>query len=159
MSLSSKLQSRVTNARRKREETQQRHRKLYNIGAALGLTAGIAAFCYGAQTPTNSLPPVPTVSVEAAVPQPAAPPAVNINDVKPGTRCNPYVNGVYIGDLCGDHDSFAERAERISSSEETEAERVRGQALSYAAGKMLERCDRDWLPSTCAKMRAELGAN
>jgi hypothetical protein len=159
MSLSTKLQSRVTNARRKREEIQQRHQKLYNIGVALGLSAGVAAFVYGAQHPTYTLPPVPVTPVETPASEPATPPAVNINDVKPGTRCNPYVNGVYIGDLCGDHDSFAERAERISSSEETEAERVRGQALSYAAEKMLERCDRDWLPSTCAKMRAELGAN
>jgi hypothetical protein len=159
MSLSTKLQARVNARRQQREATRKRHRNLHNIGAALGLTAGIAAFVYGAQHPTYTLPPVPTTPVETPASEPATPPAVNINDVKPGTRCNPYVNGVYIGDLCRDHDSFAERAERISSSEETEAERVRGQALSYAAEKMLERCDRDWLPSTCAKMRAELGAN
>ncbi len=67
MSLSTKLQSRVTIARRKREETQQRHRKFYNIGAALGLTAGIAAFVYGAQHPTYTLPPVPVTPVETPV--------------------------------------------------------------------------------------------
>jgi hypothetical protein len=112
MSLSTKLQARVNARRQQREATRKRHRNLHNIGAALGLTAGIAAFAFGAQTPTNSLPPVPAVSVEAAVSQPAAPPAVNIHDVKPGTRCNPYVNGVYIGELCGDHDAFQGRLDR-----------------------------------------------
>jgi hypothetical protein len=122
MNLSDKLEARLQPRRLARqqlqEQTQKRHQKLYNIGVALGLTAGIAAFAFGAQTPTNSLPPVPSVSVEAAVPQPAAPPAVNIHDVKPGTRCNPYVNGVYVGELCGDHDAFQGRLDRAFAPED-----------------------------------------
>jgi hypothetical protein len=104
------------------------------IGIALGLTAGAVAFVSGAQHPSNTLPPTPAVEsdwrtkVSYSEPAPVASPIesapvdssmqlpapININDVKPGTRCNPYVNGTYVGELCGDHDAFAEKAERTA---------------------------------------------
>jgi hypothetical protein len=94
------------------------------FGIALGLTAGVTAFVYGAQHPASTLPPTPAITevsapVESAPIEPAEqslqlPAPIDINDVKPGTRCNPYVNGVYVGELCGDHDAFAEKAERTA---------------------------------------------
>jgi hypothetical protein len=73
-------------------------------------------------------------------------------------KCNPYAsNGTYLPELCGDHDPFADRDARTSRvPATTDAERVKAQSLSYAAEQLLARCDRDWLPSTCAQMRAEL---
>lgn len=39
-----------------------------------------------------------------------------VSNSKPATptKCNPYVNGVYVGELCGNHDPFSDRAARTS---------------------------------------------
>ena len=125
MTLSTKLQARVNARRRKREETQRRQRNLHNIGAALGLSAGIAAFAFGAQHPTSTLPSTPDwrTSVSYTSPtelsQPAPPPAAETAEATPEpTRCNPYVNGVYVGELCGDHDAFQGRLDRAFAPED-----------------------------------------
>lgn len=39
-----------------------------------------------------------------------------------------------------------------------EAERVKAAASDHMAQSLLERCEQDWLPSTCVQMRAELEA-
>jgi hypothetical protein len=122
MPLSTKLQERLNAQRLIKEQTRKRHQNLYNISVALGLTAGIVAFAYGAQSPSNTLPSTPAlesdwrtkVSYSESVPAeqlPQLPAPVVANDAKP-VVCNPYVNGVYIGDLCGDHDAFADKADR-----------------------------------------------
>jgi hypothetical protein len=113
--------------------------RFHLVGIALGLTAGAVAFVSGAHHPSNTLPPTPIVEsdwrtkVSYSESAPVASP-VESAPIEPVPAQQP--------------------AETYD-----EAERVKALALSHAAEKMLERCDRDWLPSTCAKMRAELGAN
>jgi hypothetical protein len=104
------------------------------FGIALGLTAGVTAFVSGAQHPSNTLPPTPAVApdwrTKVSYSEPVSVESVPVTQ-QPAAPAETY----------------------------DEAERVKALALSHAADKMLERCDRDWLPSTCAKMRAELGVN
>jgi hypothetical protein len=143
MSLSTKLQSKLTVSRQQRQNRQQareqQQKRLFTVGVALGLTAGITAFVSGAQHPSNTLPPTPIVEsdwrtkVSYSESAPVASP-VESAPIEPVPAQQP--------------------AETYD-----EAERVKALALSHAAEKMLERCDRDWFPSTCAKMRAELGVN
>ncbi len=127
------------------------------------IVAGLALALIGVTLIAHSKRPqayvAAPVAPSVATPVATAPdPGINFHAVKPGQKCVPYAsNGTYLPELCGDHDAFRAKAERTARPPATtEVERVKAQALSYAAEKMLERCDRDWLPSTCAEMRAEL---
>lgn len=174
VTLSDRLQTKLDSARAQRAFSAQPQprafSRLHAIGLGIGLLMGGGAFLYGAQTPSNTLPATPVVAAEpttdwrtkiseatpADLTQPT-PVAVSATAAKP-VRCNPYAsNGTYLPELCGDHDPFADRAARTSRvPATTDAERIKTQSLSYAAEQLLARCDRDWLPSTCAQMRAEL---
>lgn len=124
MALSARLQAKLDAARAERELAASRpaprrqphaFTRLHAVGVAFGLLAGGAAFLYGAQTPSNTLPPTPVIVAEPAAP--AEPPALTMADLVPAepVKCNPYAsNGVYLPELCGEHDAFAARAARVS---------------------------------------------
>ncbi len=161
MSLSSRLQTKVNANRAQREALAAKNQSFLNrcfaVGLALGLGGGVLAIVAGMRQVASSA----ATRVVTPIAAPVAPPEPHNEFHNPsvkGQKCVPYAsNGTYLPELCGDHDAFREKAERTARPPATtEAERVKAQALSYAAEKMLERCDRDWLPSTCAEMRAEL---
>ncbi len=153
MSLSSRLQAKVNANRAEREALLPQERSLLDrcfvAGLALGVGGGVLAISFGMRNPSVAPVAAPVAPVVTPVAAPTAP-------AKESQVCNPYAsNGTYLPELCGDNDAFQGRLDRSFSND---AEKVKAQSLSYASEKMLERCDRDWLPSTCAKLRAELAA-
>jgi hypothetical protein len=66
MSLSTKLQNRLSVSRQQRQNRQQareqQQTRLFTVGVALGLSAGVTAFVSGAQHPASTLPPTPAIT-------------------------------------------------------------------------------------------------
>jgi hypothetical protein len=111
MKLSDRLQVTLDEARAKRQRQAEPSRPNWGLTVAVftGFTLILAA----------NLPPVPApvaAPVEARVETPAPAPVaapVETPVAAPKQRCVPYAsNGIYIPELCGDHDAFSGRLDR-----------------------------------------------
>jgi hypothetical protein len=114
MSLSSRLQAKVNANRAEREALLPQERsfldRCFVAGLALGVGGGVLAISFGMRNPSVSPVAAPVAPVVTPVAAPTAP-------AKPSQVCDPYVNGVYMGELCGDNDAFQGRLDRAFASE------------------------------------------